>query len=155
MRAVQIASCHPERRHKAKGLCSTCYNQWHKASNPKANDAYNSRYRAERRELLKDKEKTRREKNPETFRDYWYKKKYGMTRKDVVDMLDSQGNACAVCRCGITEDSKHVDHCHVTGHVRGLLCAGCNTAIGKLGDNVEGLKRALSYLEKEPSKFKA
>lgn len=42
-----------------------------------------------------------------------------------------------------------VDHCHDTGRVRGMLCHGCNTALGKLGDNVAGLRRALEYLTKE------
>lgn len=40
-----------------------------------------------------------------------------------------------------------VDHDHVTGTVRGLLCNGCNHGIGKLGDNAEGVRRALAYLE--------
>jgi hypothetical protein len=42
----------------------------------------------------------------------------------------------------------HVDHCHETGKIRGLLCHSCNTGIGKLGDNLEGLQKAVSYLER-------
>jgi len=40
----------------------------------------------------------------------------------------------------------HLDHCHTTGRFRGWLCASCNLGIGSLGDNVEGVKRALAYL---------
>ena len=40
------------------------------------------------------------------------------------------------------------DHNHETGAFRGWLCGSCNTSIGKLGDNIEGLKKALDYLEK-------
>jgi hypothetical protein len=40
----------------------------------------------------------------------------------------------------------HRDHCHETGAFRGWLCCTCNTAIGKLGDNAQGLERALDYL---------
>jgi hypothetical protein len=40
-----------------------------------------------------------------------------------------------------------VDHCHETGKARGILCFNCNTSIGKLGDNVYALRRALAYLE--------
>lgn len=42
----------------------------------------------------------------------------------------------------------HLDHNHVTGKFRGWLCFGCNTGLGKLGDNIEGLRQALAYLEK-------
>lgn len=40
----------------------------------------------------------------------------------------------------------HSDHDHETGRFRGWLCLGCNTAIGKLGDNEAGLRRALEYI---------
>jgi hypothetical protein len=40
----------------------------------------------------------------------------------------------------------HYDHCHVTGAFRGWLCASCNTAIGKLGDNLQGVYNAVRYL---------
>lgn len=39
-----------------------------------------------------------------------------------------------------------VDHCHKTGNFRGWTCRNCNQGIGKLGDNVEGLIKALNYL---------
>ncbi|GGU95119.1 hypothetical protein GCM10010260_33080 [Streptomyces filipinensis] len=41
----------------------------------------------------------------------------------------------------------HVDHCHKTGRVRGVLCFNCNSAIGKLGDNPGPVCRAAAYLE--------
>jgi hypothetical protein len=44
--------------------------------------------------------------------------------------------------------SANVDHCHSTGQIRGVLCCECNTGIGKLGDNAEGVRRALAYLER-------
>jgi hypothetical protein len=40
------------------------------------------------------------------------------------------------------------DHDHKTGTFRGWICSACNTAIGKLGDDIEGLKAAIRYLEK-------
>lgn len=42
----------------------------------------------------------------------------------------------------------NVVHCHKTGKVRGLLCFNCNTGIGKLKDDIELLKRAVEYLER-------
>jgi len=40
------------------------------------------------------------------------------------------------------------DHNHETGNFRGWLCRNCNQGIGKLGDNLEGLLRAVSYIVK-------
>ena len=50
--------------------------------------------------------------------------------------------------CGRQSDSLHFDHDHKTGKYRGFLCHFCNTGIGKLGDDIEGVARALRYLEK-------
>lgn len=46
-------------------------------------------------------------------------------------------------------DKRQIDHCHDTGRVRGVLCWDCNSAIGKLGDNKEGIQRALQYLTRK------
>tara|TARA_R110000803_G_C11760597_1_gene293865 strand:- start:40 stop:561 length:522 start_codon:yes stop_codon:yes gene_type:complete len=42
-----------------------------------------------------------------------------------------------------------LDHDHITGKVRGYICSGCNQAMGKMGDNIEGLDRAIKYLKGE------
>jgi hypothetical protein len=46
-------------------------------------------------------------------------------------MALQQGNACALCGQGKPE---HVDHDHVSGRVRGILCFGCNRALGYVAD---------------------
>ena len=74
------------------------------------------------------------------------KRKYGLSEGGFNTLLDSQGGGCAIC--GATPDRFHVDHCHHSNKVRGILCSGCNTGLGKLGDSVEGLKKALAYLER-------
>ena len=51
---------------------------------------------------------------------------------------------CELCR---RKKPLCYDHDHETKKFRGWICAGCNSAIGKLGDNIEGVRRALSYLE--------
>lgn len=74
---------------------------------------------------------------------------YGMDVMSFEKMLDSQGHACAVC--GTRRPGGHgwcVDHDHVSGIVRGILCPNCNTGIGHLGDDAERVEKALAYLRK-------
>jgi hypothetical protein len=40
-----------------------------------------------------------------------------------------------------------IDHCHITGKVRGLLCSKCNKALGLFSDNLNTLEQALKYLK--------
>jgi hypothetical protein len=54
---------------------------------------------------------------------------------------------CECCSNPPTAPGMHLDHDHETGRFRGWLCSNCNTAIGKLGDTVDGVKRAILYLE--------
>lgn len=68
-----------------------------------------------------------------------------MTTDQYKDLVQSQGGLCAVC---CKRQPRVVDHCHTTGAVRGALCYRCNNGIGLLGDSVEGLQAALSYLAK-------
>jgi hypothetical protein len=72
---------------------------------------------------------------------------YGLSREDVARLLDDQGGICAICPEDIS-DSFHVDHSHVSGEVRGLLCSNCNTGIGLLKDDPAVLRSAVEYLEK-------
>jgi len=53
--------------------------------------------------------------------------------------------ACSICKG--TPKTLVFDHCHATNRFRGWICRNCNAAIGKLGDNSEGLQKALSYVE--------
>lgn len=76
---------------------------------------------------------------------------YGLTMAAFVAMWESQSGKCAVCSIemlptGRYKDSVCVDHNHVTGDVRGLLCQGCNHGIGNLKDSPEVLEQAAAYL---------
>ncbi len=62
-------------------------------------------------------------------------------------LLKSQGGACKICGVVLSAGARlHVDHCHTTGAIRGLLCNGCNAGIGFFGDDILRMARAIKYL---------
>jgi hypothetical protein len=75
-----------------------------------------------------------------------------MTPRDYLKMLESQNNACAICKKDRSEFPKNfaVDHNHITGEIRGLLCGPCNTSIGVFGvdSNLDCILRAVEYCQK-------
>jgi hypothetical protein len=89
---------------------------------------------------------------PEWRRASWLWKNYKITVEEWNALFKGQQGKCAICLEDIDESgSTHVDHCHKTGKIRGLLCSGCNTGIGMLRENVNTLQRAISYLTEHGS----
>lgn len=74
--------------------------------------------------------------------------RYGIEMSELSDLLDQQKGVCAICGIDFGTDVYHIDHCHTTGRVRGLLCSNCNTGIGLLQEDKEIFKAAINYLEK-------
>jgi hypothetical protein len=72
-------------------------------------------------------------------------RRYGISLAEYDALLEKQGGACAICRKR-PKGRLCVDHCHVTGMVRGLLCNECNGALGYLKDDQASLVAALAYL---------
>jgi hypothetical protein len=82
------------------------------------------------------------------------RRKYGLTSETWAARLITQGGGCAICAVeqgGGRHGKFHVDHCHVTGRVRGLLCHNCNTAIGLFADDANRLQRAAEYVSEARS----
>lgn len=75
-------------------------------------------------------------------------KKYGLTLDDWHRMIVAQSGRCAACSEPLiyTERPVHVDHCHDSGVVRGLLCGACNTSEGLLRGNPQIILGLLSYV---------
>lgn len=75
-------------------------------------------------------------------------KNFGLTVDAYLEMFASQGNCCALCKSTSSgwRGGFHVDHCHETGKVRGILCRHCNLMLGHAKDSVETLQRAIEYL---------
>lgn len=81
---------------------------------------------------------------------------YGLTVEVYEALLLAQGEKCAVCALplatvsdgfGTKKTRPHIDHCHATGKVRGILCHHCNVMLGHAKDSTALLTAAITYLE--------
>jgi hypothetical protein len=160
------ATCHPDRPVRSRGLCSPCYQklkaspEWvsvgratasitcgHKDKRHAGNGMCGACLSRSRRERDIEGERVKR-------RDYQLRAKYGIGLDGFEKLLKSQGGVCALCRGQFKSDrDRHVDHCHETGRVRGILCFSCNKGLGLLGDNIEGMRRAINYLAAQAGVF--
>lgn len=105
-------------------------------------------YKDRAKYLAAQKEYYHKDKEPYKWRNI--KNTYGLTKEEFFDMFENQDGKCALCEKvfpGMSKNQLHIDHDHETNKVRGLLCMQCNVGLGMLGDNKEGLNRALAYLE--------
>jgi Recombination endonuclease VII len=75
-------------------------------------------------------------------------KRYGMTREQAVDMWEAQRRRCACCGTFLGRHGWHIDHCHRSDKVRGILCVSCNVFIGKIEKSAKRLEQALAYIER-------
>jgi len=94
-----------------------------------------------------------REVNPEKVklsnRKYQLMRRYNMTLEDYDELLELQEGLCDICGVTLVDTrSTHIDHCHATGKVRGILCANCNKGLAFFDDNVLTLANSIVYLEK-------
>lgn len=119
-RPKKQATCHPNKPHEAHGLCRTCY-------------------------LRKS-----RKDHPTERRKWHLKYNYGITPQEYQILFEAQNGKCAICNTNdpITRLNFSVDHDHVTGRVRGLLCTTCNSLLGFAKDQVVLLEKAIEYLRK-------
>ncbi len=97
------------------------------------------------------RQKIYREKYPDRTKGYYKtsnrRKNYGIEPEEYKKLLDDSKNLCMICKSNSNKKSLHIDHCHKTGIVRGLLCHNCNTAIGLFKENIENMFKAIEYLK--------
>lgn len=116
--------------------CKACRKVWYEANK--------ERERAESRKWHKDNP----ERSKYNSRNCKLKKKFGLSFEDYQEMHLMQEGLCAICkRPSQTEALLAVDHDHITGKVRALLCASCNMGIGQFDENVERMEAAIAYIK--------
>ena len=124
-----------------------------KEKNAEYQKEYYKEYRKKNAEKLKANNKKWRETNKEqdvlTMFKARLKRKYNLSIEEYDALLEAQNNSCKVCGTHAKNNLKgklYVDHCHITGKVRGMLCMKCNSALGLLNDGKELIKKLLDYL---------
>lgn len=105
----------------------------------------------EHKEYVKNYQKENR--NAVRQKGYKLKHRYGMDEADWWLILESQEWACLICSRAWAEGDPrsrwHVDHSHVTGKVRGILCSTCNRGLGQFQDSPTLMRQAALYVERE------
>lgn len=118
-----------------------------------------NKYRAKYRELYKENkghnsaEALKKKRTSDII--YNLKKRNKLSIEKYSEMVRLQNNLCKICKQPETKIDHRtkilcrlcVDHCHVTGKIRGLLCARCNIALGCFDDSLDVVKSAAQYLE--------
>ena len=136
-------------------ICSTCKEEKLLSCFYLRGDSKN--HRSDCKNCIKVKQAERWANNPEykkrniARQRRWQRQKfYGLSLEQEQMFLHVQNNSCAICNKKFKTDSDyHVDHCHSTNKVRGLLCPGCNKALGLFKENPDALKKAALYVENQ------
>jgi hypothetical protein len=162
----------PTRSTGRRSACRECTSERNAAywsANHDKVKAQKAAYRADNREVLRDKSRALYRKRwpdgcamcgdekPTAHHRYCgsgckararsLKVKFGLSVDEFFDMIARQDCACAICDVRLEPKNIAVDHCHATGRNRALLCRKCNSAIGFLGDDPKLVRRALAYLD--------
>ena len=114
-------------------------------------------YTVEQKSRQRDMQRLRRASNPDKYKKITREserrrryKRYGLTESSYQEKLNSQQNCCAICFTTHPggKHTWHIDHNHISGRVRGLLCHHCNIMLGNAKDNIVVLSSAIRYLKK-------
>lgn len=119
------------KRNGFRSQCNECISAQHK------------QYYSLNKKKCYDRTNAWRKKNPSRIKASKIKSKYGLSADAYASMCLSQDNKCLLC---LRDVKLVVDHDHVTGRVRGLLCRKCNSGLGLFLDNSDALLRASTYV---------
>jgi hypothetical protein len=133
-------------------LCQACYKQKYFSENPGARERQKGTNRKSYAKYAPALNEESRERNIAYG--------YFLTVEEWCKIYDHQDGECRICgkllRNRFTSENPEgktaaTDHCHITGQVRGLICAmPCNFLLGEVY-SIEVVKRLLTYLENPPA----
>lgn len=121
-----LDSFHTYRNNELRSYCKSCHNE------------YNKQWR-------KRNKRKHSEQNLKHQLRWKLKNIYNATIEDYEYIVNRSGGLCEICK---KETKLYIDHDHITGKLRGMICNSCNLGLGKLGDSVKALELALEYLKR-------
>ena len=104
------------------------------------------KYREKNLEIVKERVRKWQSDNPH----YRLKRKYNITYNELEFLYHKQNGRCAICHQEIALKGgryTHIDHDHISGKVRGILCRNCNIILGIIKEDTKILRNAAEYLE--------
>lgn len=103
-----------------------------------------------------DKQRARTRKNREELKSSdpieYHARRYKTSREWLAYVYSRSEGICEICK---SAPHDHIDHCHLSGDVRGLLCKSCNIGLGLFKDNTTYLSSAVLYLQSTESHVKS
>ena len=115
---------------------------------------YNVEYYKKNKEKFNTSSKEWYQNNKERVKESQRFNRHNIVAEEYYTMLEEQDHKCKICSISFSDitlkDGRnpiHIDHCHTTNQVRGLLCNYCNSGLGFFKDNTETLTNAIVYLE--------
>jgi hypothetical protein len=134
-------------KNKKARYCNTkCANKWYYSQGDYTPVSDTDRKQEKPIPNLSENERNRKNLISQRYRLGW---------QEYLTLYETQSGGCALCKIplGISKDTPdkevaHVDHCHTTGKVRGLLCSKCNKGLGHFFDNSVTLRLAAEYIER-------
>jgi hypothetical protein len=140
----------PERRkeyyQENKAKIRAAAHAWYQ-NNKEAAAAHQREYQHTHREQENEARLRRRATRYEVERSGAVQRLYGISREKYLQMDKDQGGHCAICGNKEGRRKLDVDHDHVTGKVRALLCSRCNTVLGLMDESIEKMQLAIEYLK--------
>jgi len=111
-----------KRKESIQYACKTCDNakQKERRLNPEINEKHKLRMRIRQ-----------------------YIRKYGLSEEEALALVQDRTGECDICGKVVP---LVIDHCHISGDIRGRLCGPCNTGIGLFKENINSLEQAIEYL---------
>lgn len=134
--------------------CHPCYDKWRESTKEerklKAVENQKAWYQQNKARILLKTSERSKSLSFQTRKGYVIKHKYGVDINKYNEMLQECNYQCMICNQLHTEDKPlHIDHCHTTGQIRGLLCNKCNQGLGFFKDSTILLNNAINYLTNE------
>lgn len=135
---------------KRRGSCKECQHASRKSyrkRNQKEIADKDKVYRTKNRGEIAARHRRYKKENREKVATQQRFRKFGLSQGDWEKLKSDQKGVCAICKSDPKGKEFCVDHDHITGKVRALLCGKCNSAIGLLSDSSDLALRAAGYLK--------